>query len=259
MTSFDPSSAFASGTFRPHPHPAPILAMLRSQGRIEATLFLRHGEQLLLSFIIPLCMLLAAATLPLLPDPKSLQAAFPVILAVAAMSSGFTGQAIALAFDRRYGALKRIGASGVPAKVIIIGKIIGLLIVATFQVCVLSLVAYGLGWHVAMPGFLLGLGVFFVGVASFTSLGMFMGGTLPSELVLGLANLIWVVFVGAASYVVFSISAYPAWLITIPSVALAEGIHGAFQGSIPLSSFISLGLWMLVGVVCASRWFKFAD
>lgn len=35
----------------------------------------------------------------------------PGILALAVMSTAFTGQAIATGFDRRYGVLKRLGAS----------------------------------------------------------------------------------------------------------------------------------------------------
>ena len=38
----------------------------------------------------------------------------PGILALAVMSTAFTGQAIATGFERRYGVLKRLGASPLP-------------------------------------------------------------------------------------------------------------------------------------------------
>ena len=121
---------FPAGTFRPDPHRASTRTMLRAQAIIEAKLFLRHGEQLLLSFIIPVCMLVAITLLPVIEQDDPMRVGFPIVLAVAAMSSGFTGEAISLAFDRRYGALKRTGASGVPAGIIIVGKILGLVAVA---------------------------------------------------------------------------------------------------------------------------------
>lgn len=97
---------FPAGTFRPDPHRASTRTMLRAQAIIEAKLFLRHGEQLLLSFIIPVCMLVAITLLPVIEQDDPMRVGFPIVLAVAAMSSGFTGEAISLAFDRRYGALR---------------------------------------------------------------------------------------------------------------------------------------------------------
>ena len=46
----------------------------------------------------------------------------PAIMALAVISTAFTGQAIAVAFDRRYGALKRLGATALPVWGIIAGK-----------------------------------------------------------------------------------------------------------------------------------------
>ena len=43
-------------------------------------------------------------------------------MALAVISTAFTGQAIAVAFDRRYGALKRLGATPLPVWGIIAGK-----------------------------------------------------------------------------------------------------------------------------------------
>ena len=132
---------FPASTFRPDPHRASTRTMLRAQAIIEAKLFLRHGEQLLLSFIIPVCMLVAITLLPVIEQDDPMRVGFPIVLAVAAMSSGFTGEAISLAFDRRYGALKRTGASGVPAGIIIVGKILGLVAVAIIQIIVLTTIA----------------------------------------------------------------------------------------------------------------------
>ncbi|MDO4631570.1 MAG: ABC transporter permease [Corynebacterium sp.] len=250
---------FTAGTFSPNPQRANIRSMLRAQALIEAKLFLRHGEQLLLSFIIPVCMLIAITIIPIIKQDEPMRIAFPIVLAIAAMSSGFTGEAISLAFDRRYGALKRTGASGVPAWTIIVGKILGLLAVAVIQIIVLTSIALALGWSSSFGGILTGTIVFLCGITTFTALGMLMGGTLSSELVLGLANLIWVLLVGGASYLIFNHDTFPIALNAIPSIALASGLLHGFDGHIPLVSIVSLLVWTVVGVAAATRWFKFAD
>ncbi|MCQ9342826.1 ABC transporter permease [Corynebacterium kozikiae] len=229
--------------------------MLAAQTKMEAKLFLRHGEQQLLSFVIPLAMLIAIATLPLLDSPQPLQDSFPVLLAIAAMSSGFTGQAISLAFDRRYGALKRTGASGVPSWVIVSGKVLGVAVVSLLQVVLLTVVALLFGWN---GNFGLGIGVFAVGVVAFGAMGLLMGGTLSSELVLGLANLIWFALVGVASYLIFVAPEVPRALELIPSVALSQGLVHAFDGVFPGFEILILLGWAAAAAIAAIKWFKFA-
>lgn len=249
---------FEPGTFAPDPRRAPVSRMLASQAKIEATLFLRHGEQLLLSFIIPLGMLIVIAILPVINDPHPLHKGFPLMLSIAAMSSGFTGQAISLAFDRRYGALKRTGASGVPTWTIIVGKILGVVTVSILQILVLGTTALLLGWTTTFGGALFCIAVFFLGVAAFTSLGMAMGGTLSSELVLGLANLIWVALIGSASFLLFRPPADPSWLYQlIPSISLSDGLLYASEGTFPGLQLLILAGWLLAGVGIATKWFKF--
>lgn len=250
---------FPPGTFSPVSQRSSWQTMLRAQARIEAKLFLRHGEQLLLSFVIPIAMLITLGTVKVFPQPQPLDLGFPFVLAIAAMSSGFTGQAISLAFDRRYGALKRVGASGVPTWTIIIGKICGLLVVSTLQIVVLTTVAFILGWRASLLGFFLGILMFGLGIAAFTAFGMLLGGTLSSEIVLGLANLFWVILVGGAGYVMFSLSDPSPWLNVVPSIALTSGIHAAFGGWLPIGSILALLGWTILNVAAAIKWFKFSD
>ena len=164
--------------------------MARAQGAIESKLMVRHGEQQLLSVIIPLAILIGAHKLESITG-HGLEEIFPMVLAVAATSSGFTGQAISLAFDRRYGALKRTGASGVPAWAIIVGKIIAVLSMVVIQVLVLGTVAAILGLRVGAEGIAVGIVALILGVAAFTALGLLLGGTMSSEVVLAVSNLIW--------------------------------------------------------------------
>ncbi|QGU04653.1 ABC transporter permease [Corynebacterium comes] len=252
------TTRFTPGTFTPAPKRASTLRMVAAQGRMETVLFLRHGEQQLLSVIIPLAMLLITARLPLLGEDTTIQETLPMVLAIATTSSGFTGQAIALAFDRRYGALKRTGASGVPASTIISGKVIAVAVMAGLQTLLLGVSALLLGWRAEPLGVLLGVVVLFVGVAAFTALGLLMGGTLSSELVLALANLIWVVLVGVLGWVLWSQGLGAAgWYTAIPSVALASGLTLAFDGAVPWLEGLVLLAWATVASAAAVRWFRF--
>lgn len=243
---------FPVGTFVPDTGRASTVKMVLAQARIESLLFLRHGEQQLLSLVIPMTMLIALSTLPLIQDP--LPKVFPLTLAISAMSSGFTGQSIGVAFDRRYGALKRMGASGVPAWTIISGKIVAVLAVVTLQTVLLSTTALLLGWTVDPTTLFAAAVTLAFGVAAFASLGLLFGGTLGSEMVLALANLIWFILLGTASYVMLRGGSGLEW---VPSVALAQGIARAFDGGIPTLEIGVLACWFLVGGISASRFFRF--
>lgn len=254
------TTRFPSGIFSPAPQRASRSTMITAQGKMESILFLRHGEQLLLSVIIPLAMLIVAARIPLLGDETGVEQIFPMMLAIATTSSGFTGQAIALAFDRRYGALKRTGASGVPAGTIIGGKVIAVLVMAGLQTVLLGGVALALGWRVNLTGILLGVLILFVGVAAFAALGLLMGGTLSAELVLALANLIWVVLVGVVGWVLYSQGLDGAgWYTAVPSVALASGLTLAFDGVVPWIEILVLAAWGALASVAAAKWFRFSS
>ena len=89
----------AEGTFTPRPRRASVTRMALAQGRIEALLMLRHGEQLLLNLIIPAVILVAAAKLPIpgADSPARLDHLVPVVFAVAA-SSAAPARKIAFSF-----------------------------------------------------------------------------------------------------------------------------------------------------------------
>lgn len=251
---------FPVGTFEPAPKQSRFVRMLLAQTKIESLLFLRHGEQQLLSLIIPVGLLLGLALVPVVPLDDPVARAFPMVLAVAIMGAGFTGQAIAVAFDRRYGALKRIGAAGVPTSALIAGKIAAVLIVVAIQVLILTVVALLLGW--SPPGLGLVIAVIFLilGVGCFTSLGLLLGGTLSSEMVLALANTIWFVLLGAVGYSTVASDLGPqaqTLLQLIPSVALAAGLEESFAGGIDWFAIVVLALWAVGGALAARKLFSF--
>ena len=251
---------FAPGTFTPNPSPAPTGRMLLSQARIETLLFLRHGEQQLLSLVIPVALLIGLSLLPVVPLDDPVQRIYPMTLGIALMSAGFTGQAIAVAFDRRYGALKRIGASGVPRRVLISGKILAVGAAVLLQIAVLTVIGLILGFSVTASGLLPGLLFVVLGVATFTALGLLLGGTLSSELVLALGNTIWFLLLGASVTTAMDPEMPDAALTAlqvIPSVALTDGLIAAAEGSVDLGNLLILGGWAVLGTILAVRFFSF--
>ncbi|WP_238599435.1 ABC transporter permease [Corynebacterium heidelbergense] len=256
----DTAERFPVGQFRPDPRRSSAKTMLLAQAKIESLLFLRHGEQQLISLIIPIGLLVGFSLLPFVPLDHPVYRVFPMALAVAIMGAGFTGQAIAVAFDRKYGALKRIGASGVPTWALIGGKIVAVGAVVVVQLTVLTVVALLLGWRPEGAGVFSAIIFVVLGVAAFTSLGLALGGTLSSEMTLAIGNTIWFVFLGAAAFATISPNASEgtrALLHLFPSVALTEGLRGAAGGSFNALAAVVLAVWAGLGSVLVVRFFSF--
>lgn len=233
--------------------------MVGAQALIEAKLFLRHGEQQLLSLIIPIGLLVALSLTSLLDASEPVRVVFPFTLAIAGMSAGFTGQAIAVAFDRRYGALKRIGASGVPSWTIIFGKVVAVLGVATVQTLILGTIALLLGWTMPLAGLIPAVLAMLLGVGTFTALGLLLGGTCSSEVVLAVANTLWFVLVGTAAYFVLRSSGeLPTATLLIPSVAFADALQQAFAGTIAWVNLGFLAGWAALSSAAAIKLFRFS-
>src|SRR6201999_3405058 len=94
-THVPPGTPFPAGTFAPDPGVGSRARMLVVHTRTETILALRHSEQLLLTLVIPLALLVGLTLLRglvALPDPR-VNAALGTVLALAMMSTGFTSQA----------------------------------------------------------------------------------------------------------------------------------------------------------------------
>lgn len=255
---------FAPGVFTPRPQPASLPQMLAAQSRLEFVLLLRNGEQLLLTMFIPITLLIGLCLLPLDTSLGSDTAArattfVPAIMTVAVMSTAFTGQAIAVGFDRRYGALKRLGATPIPRWGIIAGKSNAVTAVVVLQSLIIGGIGLVFGWRPDPFGLVLGAVIIAIGTAAFATLGLLLGGTLKAEVVLALANLIWFVLLGIGSLVV--LTSIPTWLHWAarcsPSGALTEALSRAADGSFDSFGVAVLVAWAVVGGVGAVRWFKF--
>src|SRR5918995_2652869 len=117
----------SSGTtldLSPRPGAATTGRMLRAQTVMELRLLARNGEQLLLTLVIPLLLLVMGTRSDAIVDlgpGRSIDIITPGVLALAVMSASFTSLAIATGFERRYGVLKRLGASPLPRWGLMVG------------------------------------------------------------------------------------------------------------------------------------------
>jgi len=242
--------------------------MLRAQAALETRLLLRNGEQLLLTVVIPTLLLVLFSAVDILSVPgaghggRSARVDFlaPGILALAVLSTAFTGQAIATGFERRYGVLKRLGASPLPRWGLMAAKTASVLVVEALQVVLLSAVALALGWSPA-GGAAAGVLLLLLGTAAFSGLGLLMAGTLRAEATLAAANLVFVLLLVAGGVVV-PLSKFPGGLAhalqLLPISALSDGLRSVLQdgAGLPVRDLAVLAVWGVLGLTAAGRFFK---
>lgn len=251
------------GTFTPRPGAAPLTRMVTAQAGLEVRMVLRNGEQLLLTLVIPLLVLTVFGRLEVMDlgtRAERLDFLVPGVLTLAVMSTAFTGLAIGTGFERRYGALKRLGASPLPRAALLAAKGLAVLAVEALQVVLLGAVALLLGWE--PRGSALGAALLLVaGTAAFAALGLLMAGTLRAEATLAAANLVYLLLMISGGIAVpldrFPASLRPA-LEALPAGALAEGLRDALAtgGAVPGVALAVLLAWAATAGTVAARTFR---
>lgn len=249
----------------PRPGAASTGAMVAAQARMELRLLARNGEQLLVTLVIPLLLLVAGTRSGRVVDlgaGRPIDIITPGVLGLAVLSTSFTSVAIATGFERRYGVLKRLGASPLPRWGLLAGKTAAVVVVELVQLLALACVALLLGWDpaggVAPWAWLVVLAV--LGTAAFGSLGLLIAGTLRAEATLAVANLVYVVLLVGGGLLV-PLSRYPDGaqhvLNLLPSGALGEGMRSAFEsGSVGPLPLVVLAAWAAVGTALTARTFR---
>ncbi|SFC81071.1 ABC transporter permease [Streptomyces aidingensis] len=256
-----------TGTFAPRPGAAPLPRMIAAQTALETRLLLRHGEQLLLTVVIPALALLLFATVDILALPDAGSTAertgflAPGVLALAAFATAFTGQAIATGYERRYGVLKRLGATPLPRWGLLAGKTGAVLVTLALQSLLLIAIALALGWSPEPGGAPAALLLLLLGTTAFSALGLLMAGTLRAEATLAGANLVFVVLLLCGDVIV-PLENFPGpvreVLGLLPLTALADGLRRVLQegGSPPWGSLAVLAVWAVAATAAAARAFR---
>ena len=262
MTAAEPAVRAA---FSPSPGAAPMARMITAQTAMETRTLLRNGEQLMVTMVIPLGLLAMFSLEPLVNFGAGSRIDFlaPGIIALAVMSTAFTSQAIGTGFERRYGVLKRLGATPLSRGGLISAKTATVILIELLQAAVITAVATGLGWrpHASALAFITVPLLVLAGTAAFSGLALLMAGTLRAEATLALANLVYIVLLGVGG-VVFPLTKFPAgaqpFLTLLPTGALATGLRAVLQhaAGVPLRDLAVLATWAVVAIALAARTFR---
>ncbi|MCX4525225.1 ABC transporter permease [Streptomyces sp. NBC_01551] len=252
----------SAGTFTPAAGAAPVSRMILAQTALETRMLLRNGEQLLLTVIIPALLLVLFSAVDIVDtgSEKSVDFLAPGVLALAVMSTAFTGQAIATGFDRRYGVLKRLGASPLPRWALMSAKTLSVLVTEVLQIALLTVIAFALGW--SPQGNPLSVAVLILlGTAAFSGLGLLMAGTLKAEATLAAANLVFLLLLVGGGVIV-PLEKFPAAVQSVlgllPITALSDGLREVLQqgAALPWGDAAVLAGWAVLGLGAAARFFR---
>lgn len=239
-----------------------------AQAGFELRLLLRNGEQLLLTVIIPVALLLgitliAAVPMAAPPGAGRVAEALGGVLAVAIIASAFTSLAISVGFDRRSGALLMLATTPLSRTEILGARALAATAMVVVQGLVLVCVALALGWK-PTPASAALVPVAVVGTAAFAALGFALGGAVRAEATLAIANAAFLALV-AIGGTTFPADALPSPLGTLvsalPSSGLADLLRWCTGAATPPVAALALDAlivtaWGLLGALVAARTFR---
>ncbi|WP_018567624.1 ABC transporter permease [Streptomyces sp. PsTaAH-124] len=251
-----------AGAYVPRPGAAPLPRMIAAQAALETRMLLRNGEQLLLTVIIPALLLVLFGSVDIVDTGagKSVDFLAPGVLALAVMSTAFTGQAIATGFERRYGVLKRLASSPLPRWGLMTAKTASVLVTEVLQVILLTVIAFALGWS-PHGNPLVVLVLLVLGTAAFSGLGLLMAGTLKAEATLAAANLVFLLLLVGGGVIV-PLDKFPSGvqdvLALLPVSALSDGLRDVLQhgAGMPWGDLGILAVWAVAGLAAAAKFFR---
>lgn len=235
-----------------------------SQSKAEIKLALTQGESLLVTIGIPVIALLGLSLTKALPLPAGISNAtqflVPGTMTLAIMATGMVSTSIATGVERSYGVLKRLGTTPLGRGALIAAKITSIVVIEVLQLGALAAVGLLLGWNPTgnVVQFVIAAAL---ATAGFSGIGLFMAGTMKSEVIIGTANGIYLVllFIGG---MIIPLTALPGsiemFARLLPAAALSEALFHAIGvgGSIPLWVWVNLAAWAVGAPILASKTFK---
>ena len=240
----------------------PMLRAVLAQAGMELRLLVRSGESLLVTFGIPVGILVFFSVVEVLPtgERRAVDFLVPGVLALSVAATGLVAVAIQTAFERKYGVLKRLGGTPLPRVGFLVAKALAVAAVLMVQVALVTVLALSvLDWQPRGGGLAAPLALLLGTVAS-TALGLLMAGTLRAEATLALSNAAFLVLL-VISGVTFDAGTLPDGLAAVgralPVGALGEALRVAFDGGgFARGSFVALLVWSAAAVVVAARTFR---
>ena len=257
-------------TLAPLGRSAPAGQVVRSQAALEWRLMMANGEQILLTLIIPLVLLVGLSltdfvSLGAVGRQARVELLVPSIMALAVMSSAFTALAISTGFDRRGEAIKFLGTTPLSRTGLLTAKALAVLGVQAVQLVIIVAVGAALGWRPG-AGVWWAIPLVALGTFAFAAWGLVLAGTLRAEATLALANAVYLILLLAGG-VVIPPDRFPdpiaAVISLLPSAALADGLRAALA---PLTdvgvvgvSLLILTVWGIIGAVVVQRTFRWTS
>jgi ABC-2 type transport system permease protein len=242
------------------------LAMTRALAAHELRLTLRRAEGLLITFVIPVGVLLVFSAFDTsggTADGPAVDRLLPGSIALAVIGAALVSLAISTGYERAYGVIKRLGGSPAGTSAMVASKTVSVLLVEGVQLLLLvGIAALVLGWT-AGPGASVAvtLAALVLGTGAFAGLGLLMAGTLRAEATLALANLLFLVSLVLGG-IVLPLERLPPAVAAVAQVlppaalsrALAIGL-GSLAAD-PTGPLAILGAWAVVLSVLAARRFR---
>lgn len=235
------------------------------QLRAETALVLRNGEQLLLTLVIPVLLLVFFSEVDVLPSGSQESADFllPGVIALAVMSTSMVSLGIATGFERTYLVLKRLGATPLRRGELVTAKLLSVFTVELLQAGILLPLGTALGWENAGGNAVLVVPAVLLGTAAFTGIGLTLAGSLRGEINLAAQNGLYLVLLLLGGMVI-PMSSLPGPLRAVaellPSAALADVLRDALTGvgNRPGASWVVLGVWAVAAPTVAARRFRWS-
>lgn len=244
--------------------PASALHQIATQTAYELLLTARRGENVLVTLIIPVMLLIFFASLNIIPAEGNVSpAAFllPGIIAIAIIAAGMVNLGIATAYERYYGVLKRLGSSPLSRSALIAAKIISILLLEIVQVILLVAIA-ALFFHWQMAGSLpLTLLTIILGTITFSALGLALAEALRAEMTLAGANALFLLFLILGGGIL-PLSHLPTPLAALaeilPSTALTQALQQSMNGgtAFPVQPLLTLLVWTIIILAVTLRTFR---
>jgi ABC-2 type transport system permease protein len=234
-----------------------VVRALLAQLRVELILTLRRGESLLITVVVPVVLLIFFGAVAANP-PEFL---VPGVLALAVMSTSMVSLGIATAYERYYGALKRLLGSPLPRGSLIAAKTLAVLLIEIVQIVLIVAIARLMfGWQ---PGgsLLVALAALILGSTAFAGLGLLLAGTLRAEATLAVANGLYLVFLLLGGFIL-PLDRLPGPIgfvaHALPAAALTDATRAALNGSDQgvLGPLALLAGWAVVTMGAAALTFR---
>ncbi len=232
----------------------------------ELRLVLRRGEGLLITFVIPVGVLLVFSAFDTsggVVAGRPVDRLLPGSIGLAVIAASLVSLAISTGFERQYGVIKRLGGSPAGSSVVVASKTASVVIVEIVQMILLvGIASFALAWQAGPDASLLLTVVALVlGTVAFAGLGLLMAGTLRAEATLALANLLFLVALVLGG-IVLPVERLPGAVASVANVLPAAALTrtlGIGLGTVTgdaTEPLVLLAGWAILLAVLAARKFR---